>query len=128
MNTIIPINELLSLEMAHLVFKLFRRWLNCPEQKSRTLFVDQLGFIIVHLQRNTSDVTIPLTSSDATEGTASPSSLTFTPQNYATPQTVTATGVDDSADDGDVGYEVVTGVATSAAPYSRAMVRRTCCT
>ncbi len=73
-------------------------------------------FTIVLDSQPTSDVTIPLSSSDATEGTVSPSSLTFTPGDFDTPQTVTATGVDDNVDDGDVGYQIITGAATSADP------------
>jgi hypothetical protein len=38
--------------------------------------------------------------------------LVFTTQNWATAQTVTVTGVDDSVEDGDVTYTVVLGVAT----------------
>ena len=41
-------------------------------------------------------------------------SLTFTPANWNTPQTVTVTGVDDAVDDGDVAYTIVTAAATSA--------------
>jgi hypothetical protein len=37
-------------------------------------------------------VTIALTSSDTTEGTVSPASLTFTPGNWNVAQTVTVTG------------------------------------
>jgi hypothetical protein len=37
-------------------------------------------------------VTVPIVSSDATKGTASPSSLTFTTANWSTPQTVTING------------------------------------
>ena len=43
----------------------------------------------------TSDVVIALTSSDTSEATIS-GSLTFTPANWNTPQTVTVTGVDDN--------------------------------
>ncbi len=67
----------------------------------------------------TANVTIGLSSSDTTEGTVSPSSVTFTPANWATPQTVTATGVDDFLDDGDAAYTIVTAAATSTdAAYS----------
>lgn len=59
----------------------------------------------------TADVTIGLSSSDTTEGTVSPSSLTFTPTNWDVPQTVTVTGVNDSLDDADVAYEVLTASA-----------------
>ena len=61
----------------------------------------------------TADVTIGLSSSDTTEGTVSPASLTFTTANWNTAQTVTVTGVDDALDDGDVGYTIVTAPATS---------------
>jgi hypothetical protein len=60
------------------------------------------------------DVTIGLTSSDTTEGTVSPSSLTFTTGNWSTPQTVTITGVNDDVDDGNVAYSIVTAAATSS--------------
>jgi len=62
----------------------------------------------------TADVTIPVYSSDPSEGVVSTSSLTFTPSNWYTPQTVTITGVDDAAIDGDVTYSIVLGTATSA--------------
>jgi len=61
-----------------------------------------------------SSVTIPVSSSDTTEGTVSPASLTFTTANWATPQTVTVTGVGDSVDDGDLAYSIVLGAMTSS--------------
>ena len=64
----------------------------------------------------TADVTIGLSSSDDTEGIPNPTSLTFTSSNYATNQTVTVTGQDDAADDGNVAYKIVTAAATSADP------------
>ena len=51
-------------------------------------------------------VTIGVESSSTAEGTVSPSSLIFTPLNWAAPQTVTIRGVDDSAADGDQPYQV----------------------
>src|SRR5262245_24038319 len=48
----------------------------------------------------TGDVTIPLSSGDATEGTVSPASLTFTPESWSSGQVVTVTGVDDAIADG----------------------------
>ncbi|MDD4787036.1 MAG: Calx-beta domain-containing protein, partial [Pirellulales bacterium] len=62
------------------------------------------------------NVTIPLVSSDTTEGVVSPTSLTFTAENWAVPQTVTVTGVDDSGDDGSLAYRVLTAPAVSADP------------
>ena len=55
---------------------------------------------------------IGLTSSDTTEGTVAPASLTFTPQ-LGIAQTVTITGVNDNLDDGDLGFSIVTAAATS---------------
>jgi len=59
------------------------------------------------------DVTISIASDNEDEGTASPSSLTFTVDNWNAPQTVTVTGVDDEATDGDVMYTIETGAAVS---------------
>jgi CSLREA domain-containing protein len=65
----------------------------------------------------TSAVTIALSSSDTTEGTVSPSSLTFQPNSTAlNAQTVTVTGVNDLTIDGTVAYTVVTGAASSSDP------------
>ncbi len=65
-------------------------------------------------QAPTADVTIGLSSSDTTEGTVSPASVTFTPLNWSTPQTVTVTGVNDAIVDGTVGYNIITAAAVSA--------------
>ena len=71
-------------------------------------------FTVALLSRPTANVTIPLSSSNTAEGTVAPASLTFTPANWDAPQTVTVTGVNDPAVDGDIGYTVVTGAAASA--------------
>ena len=73
-------------------------------------------FTVVLNTAPTGDVTIGLSSSDTTEGTVSPTSLTFTSDNWSTPQTVTVTGVDDSVVDGDVAYTIITAAATSTDP------------
>ncbi|MDS1344785.1 DUF4347 domain-containing protein [Planktothrix agardhii] len=70
-------------------------------------------FTVVLNSQPTADVTIPLTSSNTAEGTIDKTSLTFTTANWNTPQTVTITGVDDSVDDGDIAYNIVTAAATS---------------
>ncbi|MEZ5544804.1 MAG: Calx-beta domain-containing protein [Lysobacteraceae bacterium] len=70
-------------------------------------------FTAVLTSQPTANVTIALSSSDTTEGTVAPASLTFTPANWNTAQTATVTGVDDGIDDGDVGYTIVTAAATS---------------
>jgi hypothetical protein len=70
-------------------------------------------FTVVLNTQPTADVTIGLSSSDTTEGTVSPTSLTFTSANWNTARTVTVTGVDDLIVDGNVGYTIVTAAATS---------------
>ncbi len=73
-------------------------------------------FTVVLNQRPTANVTIGLSSSDTTEGTVSPTSLTFTPANWSVPQIVTVTGVDDNLDDNAIAYTIVTAPAVSADP------------
>jgi subtilisin-like proprotein convertase family protein len=63
-------------------------------------------FTVVLNTQPDADVTIPLASSDTTEGTASPASLRFTRSNWYAPQTVTVRGVDDTLRDGDVVYKI----------------------
>ncbi|MCY2987017.1 MAG: dockerin type I domain-containing protein, partial [Planctomycetota bacterium] len=60
------------------------------------------------------NVTLGLSSSNAAEGTVSPSSLIFTTANWNAAQTVTVTGVDDVVVDGNVAYTVVTAPAVSS--------------
>src|SRR5262249_44854954 len=71
-------------------------------------------FTVVLLSQPTADVTIALSSSDTTEGTVSPASVTFTASNWDVAQTVTVAGVDDTVADGDVAYTVGTAAAVSA--------------
>ena len=61
----------------------------------------------------TTDVTTGLTSSDTGEGIVSPSSLTFTTDNWNANQTVTVTGVNDDVQDGNQTYSIVLVSATS---------------
>lgn len=70
-------------------------------------------FDVVLNSAPTADVTIGLSSSDETEGTVSPASLTFTPDNWSQVQTVTVTGVDDGVQDGDIAYSIITAPAVS---------------
>ena len=63
-------------------------------------------FTVVLASQPTATVTIAVTSSDTTEGTVSPGLLTFTTTDWNTAQTVTVTGVDDPADDGDITYTI----------------------
>jgi len=71
-------------------------------------------FTVVLDGRSTADVTVPLSSSDPTEGVADTAAVTFTPANWNTPQVVTITGLDDLEFDGDISYTILTGAATSA--------------
>jgi len=56
------------------------------------------------------DVVVDITSGDPGEVTVSPSQLTFTTINWDTPQTITATGVDDSDLDGDIDVTITVAV------------------
>jgi hypothetical protein len=78
-------------------------------------------FTMVLTSQPTANVTIPLTSSNPNEGTASPASVTFTPANWNIAQTVTVTGVDDAVVDGTVAYTIMTGVAISLDPVYNSM-------
>ncbi len=69
----------------------------------------------------TANVTVALSSSNTAEGTVAPASVTFTPANWNTAQTVTVTGVDDNVADGDIAYAIVTGAATSTDPVYSGM-------
>ncbi len=74
---------------------------------------DTASFTVVLQSEPTADVTIPISTTNDAEATASPVTLTFTPVNWDTPQAVTVTGVDDDVDDGDVSSMVVIGAAVS---------------
>ena len=71
-------------------------------------------FTVVLGTRPTADVTVGISSSDATEATVSTDTLTFTPTDWSEPQTVTVTGLDDAVSDDSTAYTVVTAPATSA--------------
>ncbi|MBI1320171.1 MAG: hypothetical protein GC168_14680 [Candidatus Hydrogenedens sp.] len=62
-------------------------------------------------------VMVSLISSDNTEGTLSPGTLTFDVSNWEVPQTVTLTpGASGDGNDGDVGYSIDFGPAVSGDP------------
>jgi len=83
-------------------------------------FGDSDFFTIVLNSPPTANVTIGLTSSDTTEANVSPSSLTFTPQNWNVPQQVIVTGVNDNIADGNINFMIVTAPAVSTDPaYSQ---------
>lgn len=74
----------------------------------------QATFTVALTSRPTADVTVSFDSGDTTEGTVGVKSLTFTPANWKTAQTVTVTGVADGVADGPVNYAIVFGATTSA--------------
>jgi len=63
---------------------------------------------------SSTSVRFTLSSSKPTEGSVSPSSLTFTDVNWRSPQTVTVTGLDDLVADGPQPYTIVMSLAVSA--------------
>ena len=72
------------------------------------------NFTVVLNSAPSANVVVPVSSSNPAEGVVNLSSLTFTPANWSTPQTVTVTGVDDSLDDNDQAYVIQLGAVTSA--------------
>ncbi|MEQ1661568.1 MAG: cadherin-like domain-containing protein [Thiobacillus sp.] len=84
------------------------------------LVTDESGvsdsFSVVLTSQPLADVVINLSSSDTSEGVLSTSALTFTAANWNLPQSVTVTGVDDLANDGNVAYQIVATAALSADP------------
>tara|TARA_Y100000590_G_scaffold399306_1_gene482396 strand:+ start:32613 stop:36320 length:3708 start_codon:yes stop_codon:yes gene_type:complete len=77
---------------------------------------DRAKFSAVLLSAPNSNVTIGLSVSDSTEGELLSSLLTFTPENWNTPQNVTVVGKDDFDDDGDKSFSVTTIAAASDDP------------
>lgn len=81
-------------------------------------------FTVVLGSQPTADVTIGLSSSNTAEGTVSPPSLTFTTGNWATPQTVTVAGANDTIVDGSKTYSIITAATVSTDPsYNNLSVR-----
>ncbi|HRG76003.1 MAG TPA: hypothetical protein PLX69_15695 [Leptospiraceae bacterium] len=78
----------------------------------------QRFFAIALRAKPSSSVTIPISSSNTSEGTVSPASLTFTTANWNTLQVVTITGVDDPVADGNIAYNINFGAMTGDATFS----------
>lgn len=126
-----------NLQVGNNVFEVRASNANCeiPMSSSATIIVREPGATVSAISGNTSEsggtatftvvlktqpnasVTIPISSSDLTEGTVSTTSLTFTTANWNTPQTVTVTGVNDVIIDGDITYTIEIGTTSSADPY-----------
>ena len=73
-------------------------------------------FTVVLASQPIANVSVGLSSSNTAEGTVSVPSLTFTPNNWKVPQTVTVRGVDDLIVDGNVAYSIITAPAVSTDP------------
>lgn len=72
------------------------------------------AFTVVLAAAPTTNVFVTLASSDTSEGAIAPSVLAFTVINWNAPQSVSVTGVDDAAPDGDTAYTVLVQPAVSA--------------
>ena len=97
------------------------------EQNGQTLAgigmpVDETGSSVqfeVYLPRDPGfPVEVTVVSSDLTEGTVSPSKLTFTSQNFNLQQSVVVTGVDDNEVDGDTTFQVKLTTITKSVKYA----------
>jgi hypothetical protein len=76
------------------------------------------SYTVVLQTKPTANVTVNVSSTDTTEGSVSPSTLTFTPANWNTPQPVTLTGVDDSIQDGSIDYAISNSFSSSDPLYN----------
>nr|CAD5910510.1 hypothetical protein NO713_00002 [Planktothrix pseudagardhii] len=75
---------------------------------------DTGNFSIALTSQPTSDVLITLNSSNPNEASLSTPSVTFTAQNWSSPQLVTITGVDDNIRDGDISYSIISSIDPSS--------------
>ncbi len=79
-------------------------------------------FSVVLNTQPSADVVIAFASSDQTEGKPDNSVLTFTHDNWSTPQTLIVRGVDDLAFDNDISYSVSGTVKSDDIDYIRGIV------
>ena len=77
------------------------------EAGSMSTFTVRLG------EAPSASVTVAVSSGDASEGSVSPNTLTFTTTNYNSAQTVTVTGANDAVYDGNVAWNVVLNPSSS---------------
>ena len=87
---------------------------------------DSVGIDVQLTAQPLSDVLITVSESDLTEATVSPSTLTFTPQNWQAVQTITIVGVSDDTVDGDQQSTVTVSVdaAASEDSFDNVLTRR----
>ena len=77
----------------------------------------QATFTVVLRTLPTADVAVTVSSQDTIEGTAAPTALNFSTSTWNTAQTVTVTGADDDADDGDATWNVRLTTTSSDTDY-----------
>lgn len=67
-------------------------------------------------------VTVPVSNTDATEGSVSPTAVSFTAEDWSAPRAIAVTGVDDATSDGDQTFRVSFGPSLSADPSFNGLV------
>lgn len=90
---------------------------NTTESGGAATFTIRLDEPIFSEDPEENHVTIPLSSSNPSEGTVSPSEITFQADEWFSTKTVTVTGVDDHSIDGDQSFTIVLGTVTSGSEY-----------
>ena len=97
-----------------------------PETMPNQMIVWEHGteeeFQMVLQSAPTDDVVITFSVSDTSEGSVSPSSFTFTPDNWNVPQTGIATGADDNSADGDKWWQIDSSVTSNDSAYNNMSV------
>jgi|GEM_PF-1806104 len=76
----------------------------------------QAAFTLVLDSQPAANVSIPISSSDTTEGVVSTSNVTFTAANWNVPQSITITGVNDALNDGNINFSIILGKSVSTDP------------
>lgn len=87
----------------------------------KTLVTTETGskanFSVVLSTQPTANVLVTIAGVNATEGSLSATSMTFTPANWQVAQVITVTGVDDNLRDGDVTYNLSLSSSSADASY-----------
>ncbi|MBO4350177.1 MAG: hypothetical protein J6A01_04410 [Proteobacteria bacterium] len=79
----------------------------------------QVTYTLALQSKPLAPVKLKLRSSDITEGTVSPKTITFKPDDWNKPQTVTVTGVDDDIYDHTVEFEILTTAVSKDPKYDK---------
>ena len=95
---------------------------------SRTLTTGEDGrqasFQVQLRTRPAAVVNVAVISSSTAQGTVATPSLTFTPDNWNVPQTVTVTGVDDAVDEADAGYKILLTSSSTDPSYNTPLITK----